>query len=228
MPTLRCDPDLIPSSLKEAVTDAVGNIIYGNVSGAGEFGAVAYGAPPSRLFVSGFLLPQRETDDGDEVTSPIWISSHGLDLQVAADGPSNVTIRTKFAIYLRVFPTQADLLRPDCRLRRPPLQEAKKVELKGKYKAALDARWAALQPKYKTKQKCPEWKDIMREVWDALCKAEKIPAANWLTQDVMPTTPEVGEPPAEAAAEGDGVVPEPAPPPLVYFDAASEDRKSVV
>ena len=64
MPTLRTDPEKIPSSLKEAVADAVGNIIYGNVSGAGEFGTVVYGAAPSRRFVSGFLLPQRETDDG--------------------------------------------------------------------------------------------------------------------------------------------------------------------
>src|SRR2546423_14791266 len=163
MSTLRCDPDLIQASLKEAVADAIGNIVYGNVSGAGEFGTVAYGAAPSRLFVSGFLLPQRETDDGDEVTSPIWISSHGLDLQVTTEGSGNVTVRTRFAAYLRVFPTEADLQRPDCRLRMPALQEAKKIELKGKYKAALDARWAVLQPEYKTRQRCPQWKDIMRE-----------------------------------------------------------------
>lgn len=223
MPTPRCDPDHIPASLKEAVADTIGNIIYGNVSGTGEFGAVVYGAAPSRLYVSGFLLPQRETDDGDEVTSPIWISSHGLDLQVAAEGPGTVTVRPKFAVYLRVFPREDDLKRPDCRLRPPPLQEAKRLELKAKYKAALDARWGALQPTYKQKQKCPQWKDFMREEWLALCKEQKIPAADWLNQEVLPTAPEIaGEQPAEPMVEGDGVMPDAAPAPVVHFDAASD------
>ena len=175
MPTLRCDPDKIPASLKEAVADALGNIVYGNVAGTGEFGSVVYGAAPSRLFVSGFLLPQRDTDDGDEVTSPIWISSHGLDLQLAAEGPGKVTVRAKFAVYVRVFPTEDDLKRPDCRLRLPSLQDTKKQEMKDKYKTARDARWATLVAQYKVKQNCPQWKEIMREVWLDLCKAEGIP-----------------------------------------------------
>jgi hypothetical protein len=54
--------------------------------------------------------------------------------------PNTPGDRTGFAVYLRVFPTEADLQRPDCRLRMPPLQDAKKIELKGKYKVALDAR----------------------------------------------------------------------------------------
>jgi hypothetical protein len=220
MPTLRCDPDQIPASLKEAVADALGNIIYGNVAGRGEFGAVVYGAAPSRLFVSGFLLPQRDTDDGDEVTSPIWISSHGLDLQLAAEGPGTVTVRAKFAVYVRVFPTEEDLKRPDCRLRLPSLQATKKQELKDKYKAALDARWAVLVGEYKTKQKCPQWKNMMRDVWLALCKTEGIPDYDWLATDALRTTPEAEDSAAEDAESGDAVAS--APPPRVHFDTASD------
>ncbi|MEK7322078.1 MAG: helicase-related protein [Pseudomonadota bacterium] len=210
--------------MKEAVADAVGNIIYGNVSGAGEFGTVVYGAAPSRLFVSGFLLPQRETDDGDEVTSPIWISSHGLDLQLAAAGTGSVTVRAQFAIYVRVFPTEADLRRPDCRLRLPPLEETKRRELKDKYRAKIDARWAELQPKYKAKQKCPLWKDIMREELLALYKREKLPIHDWLANDTLPAAPAGGQEMVEegndTAAEGDAV--EAMPPPAVHFDAACD------
>lgn len=224
MPTPRSDPEKIPSSLKEAVADSVANITYGNVSGAGEFGAVVYGAPPSRLFVSGFLLPQRETDDGDEVTSPIWISSHGLDLQLSAKGPGRVTVRARFAVYLRVFPTETDLQRPNCRLRLPELVPEKKRDLRDKYNAVLDTRWEALQPTYKTKQRCPEWKSIMQEEWLALCKAEKIPAFDWLAKEALPAAPAGGE---EMIKEGPDLVVgsevvEATPPPTVQFDASSD------
>lgn len=220
MATLRCDPDTIPSSLKEAVADALGNIVYGNVSGAGEFGATVYGSAPCRLFVSGFLLPQRETDDGDEVTSPIWISSHGLDLQFAANESGNVTVRAKIAIYLRVFPTEADLQRPDCRLRLPVLQKDKRLELKLKYRAALEARWALLEPEFKSKYKCPQWKDIMRQEWLALCKAESLPVYDWLVGDAIAATDEA---PIAVDVPGDDgdAAPETAPP-VVQFTGASD------
>lgn len=222
MPTLRCDPEHIPSSLKEAVADSLANIIYGNVAGSGEFGALMYGAPPSRLLGSGFLLPQRESDDGDEVTSPIWISSHGLDLQLAAEGAGTVNVRTKFSVYLRVFPTENDLKRPDCRLRLPSLQDEKKRELKDKYKVVLDARWAVLQAKYKWKQNCPEWKEIMRVEWLALCKTEKIPVYDWLATEALPVAPRGGSemPEYDGPTPADEVV-EAAPAPPVLFDAAS-------
>src|SRR5262249_2651645 len=132
MPVHRFDPEKIPASLKEAVADALVNIVHANVAGIGEFGRAAYGAPPSRLMVSAFLPPKRKEDDGDEVTSPIWISSHGLDVQIGATGGGALMMRPKFAVYVRVFPTEEDLKRPDCRLRRPPLLKVKQQELAAK------------------------------------------------------------------------------------------------
>lgn len=80
MAELRANPKKIATSVKEGVAEAILNIVYARIRGGGKFGRIIYGAKPSALLSAGFLLPRRNVDDGDEVTSPIWISGHGLDL----------------------------------------------------------------------------------------------------------------------------------------------------
>jgi hypothetical protein len=219
MPTLRCDPDLIPTSLKEAVADALVNIVYANVSGVGEFGGAIYGAPPSRLMVSAFLLPKREDYDGDEVTSPIWISSHGLDLQIAATGGGVVTILPKFAVYIRVFPNEEDLKRPDCRLRTPSLTKAKQHELAAKVKAAVAARAA----KEGVKSGSPRWKQMKQDEYAKVCDAEGIPPNHdWLTEEAAPPPVEEGETEAPGASDIGNALPTNAPPVVVHIDPTKD------
>ncbi len=228
MPTVRSNPDAIATSLKEAVADALGNIVFGHSSGSGEFGVAVYGAQPSRLFVSGFLLPQRETDDGDEVTSPIWISSHGLDLQVAAHGTGTITLQPRFAVYLRVFPTAADLLRPDCALRLPQLNAAVRGQLAAVYRTALAARWATLQSKYATRSKCPQWKDIQAEEYAKACKQLGVPDCDWMQPQALEAQ---AAPPPENNAENEGGAQEMAAAggaKSFEFDAASDALFEVV
>lgn len=175
MTVVRCDPANIPSSLKEAVADSLCNLTFGTVSGSGSFGEYVFGAPPNKVFVSGFLQPQRNIDDGDEVTSPIWISSHGMDLQVSSEGQGIVSVTPRVAVYVRVLPTTEDLLRPDCKPKLSPKKE-KLVEIKQKLKEALDARWDGLKDSYEARWKCPEWKNIQDEERVKLFKLEGLPA----------------------------------------------------
>ena len=95
---MRADPERIAASVKEAVADSLLNIIHARISGAGEFGQVLYGARPRSLLNSGFLLPARTDVEGDEVTSPIWVSAHGCDLQVARAGQGILTLQPNFAL----------------------------------------------------------------------------------------------------------------------------------
>ena len=81
-PTLRDDPAKISSTLKEAVVDSLLNLTYAQISGQGSTGQYLFGARPRTLLNSGFLLPQRNQSGDDEVTSPIWISSHGVQMQL--------------------------------------------------------------------------------------------------------------------------------------------------
>src|SRR5690348_7702176 len=112
--TLRSDPERIAASVKEAVADSLLNIIHARISGVGEFGQVLYGARPRSLLNSGFLLPARAAVEGDEVTSPIWVSAHGCDLQVASVGQGTLHLQPSFALYVRVLPTEEDIKRADC------------------------------------------------------------------------------------------------------------------
>lgn len=219
MPVLRCDPVLIPTSLKEAVANSLVNVVYANVSGSGAFGQTIYGAPPQKLMVSGFLLPKRSVNDGDEVTSPIWISSHGLDLQIATQGAGTLTLLPVFAVYVRVFPNEEDLKRPDCRLRMPVLLEQKRKELRDKHRAATDAEATAKN----AKRGSEAWKAIRRETWIALCNAEGIPANHdWTVEGAAPPPPENGVTPPEGAADVGDPLPEPGPPVVVAVDPAKD------
>ena len=175
MSVIRRDPTKIPSTLKEAIADSLCNLTFGNVSGSGAFGEYVFGAPPSKIFVSGFLLPHRGTDDGDEVTSPIWISSHGMDLQLSSSGSGIVRITPKVSVYVRVLPATKDLLRPDCKPKLS-LKDEKRNELKQKLTDALNVRWEKIKDKYDARWKCPEWKSIQDDERINLFKQEGLPS----------------------------------------------------
>lgn len=174
MNVTRRDPSSIPSTLKEAVADSLCNLTYGMVSGAGSFGEYVFGAPPSKVFVSGFLLPQRTLDDGDEVTSPIWISSHGMDLQISSNSTAKVCVTPKVSVYVRIFPTSEDIARPDCKPKFS-LKDTKRDALKQKLTAALDTRWAIIKDQFQERRKCPSWKAIQAEERVKLFKNEGLP-----------------------------------------------------
>ena len=96
---LRSDPSKISTTVKEAVVDSLVNLTYAQVSGEGATGQYLFGARPRTLLSSGFLLPQKQATGDDEVTSPIWISSHGMQLQIGAGIAEVITVRPKVALY---------------------------------------------------------------------------------------------------------------------------------
>ena len=55
----RVDPGLLPTSMKEAVVDALVNLTYAHASGAGSVGRYLFGARPRTVLNSGFILPQQ-------------------------------------------------------------------------------------------------------------------------------------------------------------------------
>ncbi|MBZ0132421.1 MAG: hypothetical protein K8F53_07405 [Rhodocyclaceae bacterium] len=174
MPTVRTDPFKIDSSLKEAVADGLLNITHARVAGTGEFGQVLYGIRPRSLLVSGFLLPMRDQDDGDEVTSPIWIASHGLDFQIAHKSNGLLHIQPGFSLYARVLPNEEDLKRPDCGLAFRLRSEISR-SLRQKVNEELKAQWELLKGKFKSRRECLQWPEIQTETRKKIYTAEGIP-----------------------------------------------------
>lgn len=171
---LRTDPRNLPSSLKEAVADALLNIVHARVSGAGEFGRILYGTKPRHALTSAFLLPMRGLEEGDEVTSPIWVSSHGLDFQVVRTVLATIRVKPSFAIYVRLLPNEQDLRRPDCRPTFRLNSETSK-KLKVRIRDELNKRWEGLKDNFKNRRQCPRWEEIRNEVRNAVYAAEGVP-----------------------------------------------------
>ncbi len=201
--TLRSDPDKIPSSLKEAVVDALLNLTHARISGAGEFGRVLYGARPRSLLNSGFLLPARTDVEGDEVTSPIWVSAHGFDLQIDRTAKGDLTLGPRFALYVRVLPTEGDIKRADCQ----PcfrLKHEVALRIRQRRRELLDKRWEQVKGSHTSRYKHPEWKKIEEEIQQQVHQAEGVP------RDLSEVgLPEEHDPDVTAAPEGvgnDGVV----------------------
>jgi hypothetical protein len=181
-PILRADPAVIPSTLKEAVVDSVLNLTYAQVSGQGPTGQHLFGARPRAMLNSGFLLPQRSPSGDDEVTSPIWVSSHGLQMQLNATSPSVVTIQPRLSLYMRVLPREEDLKRPNCR---PVfmLRQAVVDELKAERNKRLDEEWEKVKGSYTSKWKHPGWAEIRKKIVDEVYAAKDIPR-DLLTSDL--------------------------------------------
>lgn len=173
-PAVRANPANISTTLKEAIVDSLLNMTHGQVSGAGSFGEYLYGARPRTLLNSGFLLPEKTSDAGDEVTSPIWISSHGLQVQVASGVSEDITVIPKISIYVRVLPRVEDLLRPNCRAVFR-LQGHIADEIKAARKVREDEAWEKVKGAYTARFKHPEWRHIREEILAALYKEKGIP-----------------------------------------------------
>jgi hypothetical protein len=171
---VRSNPHTLPTSLKEAVVDALLNITHARISGAGEEGRFLFGARPRAVLNSGFLLPRRDVTGDDEVTSPIWISSHGLDMQVAAAASGEVLVIPELSIYVRVLPTVDDLKRLDCR---PHFRLRREVseKLKNEAKAAQDLEWEKVKGTYTSRWKHPGWADIRDRVRREVYAKEGVP-----------------------------------------------------
>ncbi len=173
-PVLRSNPLQIPTTVKEAVVDAIINITHAYVSGAGEFGMYLYGARPRTLLNSALLLPERITEGGDEVTSPIWISSHGLQVQIALGLASEIVIQPQLSIYVRVLPKEEYLNRPNCkpifRLKRDVADELKEMR-----KERENQEWEKIKGSYASRFKHPEWRRIREEIREKIYKAKGIP-----------------------------------------------------
>lgn len=195
---LRADPAVIPSTLKEAVVDSILNLTYAQVSGQGPTGQYLFGARPRALLNSGFLLPQRSPSGDDEVTSPIWVSSHGLQMQLNATSLSVVTIQPQLSLYMRVLPREEDLKRPNCKLAFM-LQKAMDDELKAERDKRLDEEWEKVKGSYTSKWKHPGWAEICKKVVDEVYSAKGIPR-HLLTSDLPQ---EATEAEADLGAEGD-------------------------
>lgn len=164
MTAVRVNPLNIDATKKEGVADAILNIMYSRISGEGPYGELVYGTLPSKKFVSGFLLPRRNIDDGDEVTSPIWVSSHGLDFQVDRAAQGIIRLKPSFSLYVRVLPTEEDVKnRPDCR---PQFRVRKDVAARARtqIRTILAERWEPLKAIYQYYNQCPDWPKIKEEV----------------------------------------------------------------
>jgi hypothetical protein len=193
----RSEPSKISTTLKEAVVDSLVNLSYAQVSGEGSTGQYLFGARPRTLLNSGFILPQKQATGDDEVTSPIWISSHGMQMQIAADIANIIAIRPTIALYVRVIPKQEDLRLANChasfRLRRHVADELKAERTK-----RLDAEWEKVKGDYKSRSKHPDWLAIRERIIEAVYAARGIPRR-------LITTVDTEEPIEQSDNSGDDV-----------------------
>lgn len=173
-PVVRVDSRKIHTSLKEAVVDSLLNMVHGRISGAGEYGAILYGTRPRNVFSSAFLLPMKGVKEGDEVTSPIWVSSHGLDFQILKAAAGCIQVQPRFTLYARILPNEDDIKREDCR---PTFRLKSDVakELKKATREAIDAKWDAVKGPYKSRKDHPHWLKIRGEVRSAVYAAKGVP-----------------------------------------------------
>jgi hypothetical protein len=100
--------DKIDVELKEAVGDALVNMITRRASGTDEAGRIVYGRSPSRSVFSGQLLPRLSNTDVDETTD-IRIAAIGLDFNMDAAAACMLEATPRFSIYVRVLPTWEEI-----------------------------------------------------------------------------------------------------------------------
>jgi hypothetical protein len=161
---VRANPRDISDTLKEAVADALLNTTVSRLSGRGQYGEVLYGVRPRLTLASGFLLPRQLPTDEDEVSASISISAHGADFLVAANADGTIRVKPYAAVYLRVFPTAAEMLgHPSCELKFH-LQHDIELELKRRIRQRSNEALATLSGRRKN----PAWggleKSILKEV----------------------------------------------------------------
>ncbi|MDO9506592.1 DEAD/DEAH box helicase family protein [Hydrogenophaga sp.] len=170
----RIDPSKLSTTVKEAVADAIVNMTHAHVSGAGSVGKFLFGARPRTLLNSGFILPQLNATGGDEVTSPIWISSHGFQFQLGMHAVGTLKVQPSFAVYVRVLPREEDFRRPDCKLAIKLRREMHET-LRTQRDQRLDEEWEKVKGAYPSRWKHPEWPAIKQRVVAEVHSAHGVP-----------------------------------------------------
>jgi hypothetical protein len=102
----------VDSEVKEAVCDALVNLIVARVSGSDNEGRVIFGRSPRRAIFSGQLLPRFDERRQEDETSDIRIAAIGLDFTVGSGVSGNLTIEPRAAVYIRALPTWDELQDP--------------------------------------------------------------------------------------------------------------------
>src|SRR5690606_8813204 len=146
--------------------DSLLNVTFSRISGHGPEGETLFGARPRTVLSSAFLLPPLPSQaPGDEVTQPIRITAHGLDLQILHQREGVISVKPSFQVYVRVLPSAEDLKRPDC-APRFRLQDTVRQTLRDQTESTLRARWEAMSAgkSYRERFRHPEWKQIEESV----------------------------------------------------------------
>ena len=188
----RVDPNALPTSMKEAVVDSLVNLVYAHVSGNGSVGKCLFGARPRTVLNSGFVLPQQSPAGDDEVTSPIWISSHGVQLQIERGVAAVFQVQPRLGVYVRVLPNLGDLKRPNCTAAFR-LRSAVADEVKAERNAKLDEEWAKVKGAFTSRAKHPGWREIRERIVAEIYAAKGIPT-NLTSLDSEEPVVEEGEP----------------------------------
>lgn len=99
----------IDPEVKEAVCDALVNLIVDRVSGEDAQGQIVFGRSPRRAICSGQLLPRFDDSGQEDETSDIRIAAIGLDFTARSGVGGELAIEPRAAIYIRALPTWAEL-----------------------------------------------------------------------------------------------------------------------
>lgn len=140
MPVLSKNPRDIHPAFKEAVVDSLLNGLSARLAGRGDFYKVIYGAKPSAVLMSEFIVPMpAEERNGDEEADPIRISAHGMDFQIrSAAMRSTLAVSLTGAVHVRILPNEDDV-KPGGRLEATfPLTREARAEIRSKIKNALN------------------------------------------------------------------------------------------
>lgn len=178
MPILSKNPRDIHPACKEAVVDSLLNGLSARLAGRGDFYRLIYGAKPSTVLMTEFILPMpAEERDGDEEADPIRISAHGLDLQIRSDAStSKMNVSVTGAVYVRILPTE-DEVKPGGRLETTfPLTREARIEIRGRIREAL----SELETKLPDGRAHPQWPDRSYEARKGVYEAMGLPFDNHL------------------------------------------------
>ena len=196
----RSDPRGIRDTLKEAVADALLNLLTARLSGGGDSGRVIFGTKPRTALSSGFLLPFDEVNDGDEETASIRIGAHGMDLLVATEAKGVIRAQPFAVIYVRVFPTADEMLNhPSC-----DPKFALKPEVARELRRHIRDREHAEVAKLKDRWKNPLWPEIALGIRREGYLAMGIPFAPGMEEATEETTPDDGEEEADSGVHVSG------------------------
>lgn len=131
--------------LREAVCDALIERTRRAVSGEGQHGDRIFGARPSKVLSSGFLVP-RLSPGGDEESSDIQIPVHGLDCRIGVEASGEIRVRPSFCVYVRALPDAREVFDPVRKLRpKATLNEEASQRLREMVAARMRAREGDLE-----------------------------------------------------------------------------------